>query len=332
MQWGPQERTFAEAFSGRSTASRYNPASMPEIGTPAIKLLVPTVIGYETMVRHNVPGQGSNQAEATYAGLKMDVEGTVPMSIYARAEGYVSPDQARARVEELAKQYPRDGRQATINKLTPGYVGFTPADDAYIVVWVKDSSVTYVKATFLRTPPQEKRQAFLSGTSESGRRLDRALPAHRQVRRRGRAAGACSGVRLPGPPKRSAVERVESQRADPPSRGDHLACRALGGLCRDHLRVAYRVGLSDPGVLHVLPRPGIIGRARELPPRRSVRLLPRGLDAVRRRGSPARHCRDGRGRRARQVRSRSRRASRTRCVSSVTQRTCSQPSRQTASA
>lgn len=161
MQWGPRTRTFAEAAGGRSLQARYEPSAMPAMGTPALNMLSPTVIQYETMARHNVPGKGASQAEAIYASLNMDMAGSVPVSIYARAEGFPSPDQARERLAEFAKQYPAKARQATISELTPAYEAYSADETVYVLGWVKDSYFVYVKSTFLRTPPVEKKTYLL---------------------------------------------------------------------------------------------------------------------------------------------------------------------------
>jgi hypothetical protein len=163
-QWGPQRRSFAQAAGIRSEA-RYEPASMPAVGGPVLDLLIPTIIGYETIARQVVPGTDGTQAEAVYASLNMEVQVQVPVSIYARAERYGTREQADERVAKLVAEYPREGRQATINGLVPAYVGFTEPLEAYIIVWIRDTSVCYVKTTFLRHPPAERRRELLGNTA-----------------------------------------------------------------------------------------------------------------------------------------------------------------------
>ncbi len=118
-QYGPVKRTFAEASKSSAVmATRYTPATLPELGKSSLSMLPPTVISYETITRQTVPGTDNTQSEGIYVSLNVDLQMQREIQSYARAEGYADENAAAARLAELAAPLP-GRRQAGLRRGFP---------------------------------------------------------------------------------------------------------------------------------------------------------------------------------------------------------------------
>ena len=163
-QYGPVKRTFAEASKSSAVmATRYTPATLPELGKSSLSMLPPTVISYETITRQTVPGTDNTQSEGIYVSLNVDLQMQREIQSYARAEGYADENAAAARLAELALRYPVDGKQVFVAGSQNAYTGYTKDRGEWVVAWRQGSWVTWVKTFWPQGPPVDKKK-FLVNT------------------------------------------------------------------------------------------------------------------------------------------------------------------------
>lgn len=131
-------------------ATRYEPATnyLPDGAKPALEMLPPAILQFETTARHYVPNKGRTVAEAMYATLNMNIEAQVSTVVYARVEVLPSSEAARQRVRALVDEYNVSQRQLLLGGATQAYSGYAPDEGAYAVLWQRDTSVTLVKTQF----------------------------------------------------------------------------------------------------------------------------------------------------------------------------------------
>ena len=144
--WSPAKETLVEAKS-MGGGVLYEPEPL-HLDKPALLMLPEVILSYETMARHSIPGQGNQAAEAIYMTLNMTVETQLPTNMYARVEGYASPDEAKRRADELAGGYPLERETFMINKVTPISMGYSPDRGSYAAIWSSGPYLTLVKASF----------------------------------------------------------------------------------------------------------------------------------------------------------------------------------------
>lgn len=154
--FGPAEPMLLEAAVPASELRR--PAEL-ELDKPAIALLPKDIVSYETIAVHAVPGQGNRAAEAIYATLNMNLDVMVPISIYARVDGYETSDSARRKADELLTRFPKKRSSLVLgNGQAVAETGYTENEGAWVAVWTIDSYTVYVKSAFKDKIPVEKRK------------------------------------------------------------------------------------------------------------------------------------------------------------------------------
>ena len=147
-----QDRKRGEltADGGQSTAEESAVIAAPS------GLLPTDVAAYEVMVAQEVPGS-PNMYEAVYTPYDLKILSHFPLRVYAVAEAFRSPDEARAGMEIAMRDHTRKG--ATVLP-APGGMGevagaLSDSPGSWKAAWVKDNAVITVKAFFDRAYPNE---------------------------------------------------------------------------------------------------------------------------------------------------------------------------------
>lgn len=159
-----EDRGFLARAEAAEEASRPGSDFTPE--KAAVTLLPETVIAYETMARHEVPGKGKLAAEALYVTLNMDTEIQVPIVSYARVDAHETEAEAREEILARYAQYPKKREDILIKGgSTVAMTGFREDEGAYFVGWTKGSYSVWVKTSFRDKVPYTKRN-FLHNVAQ----------------------------------------------------------------------------------------------------------------------------------------------------------------------
>jgi len=161
-----------------------------ELDKPPIELLPESVIAYETLARHGVPGRTRVAAEALYATLNMELDVQVPVSLYARVEGFATTAEARTRLESLMAPQTVRAEDLMVNGVTPAKSGFTADESAWYVAWVRGAYLVYVKSSFKDLAPFEKRDFLRNVARPVIEAIDVFQRTGRQGIQRSNGAGA----------------------------------------------------------------------------------------------------------------------------------------------
>lgn len=128
-----------------------------KLDTPSIDLLPETIIGFETIARQPVPGQGDLAGEAIYATLSMNLEASVPIGVYARIEGFGSAEDADQRARQMLEPYTLRAEDVLAGGATLARGGFASDEGAYAVAWARNEYAVFVKVAFKDKVPAQKR-------------------------------------------------------------------------------------------------------------------------------------------------------------------------------
>lgn len=122
----------------------------------AIKMLPSTIIAFETIAHHPVPGRGNQAAEALYVTLNMNLEIQRPIALYARAEGFASTAEAEAELKKRMAPYTvrPENRKIGAKIATTAY---SADEGTWAVGWIEGPYYTFIKAEFKDKIPAQKR-------------------------------------------------------------------------------------------------------------------------------------------------------------------------------
>jgi len=152
-------RTKSYQFAWRPTpavATEYQPSLSFDPETSAVDMLPSSVIAYETIARHPVPGAGDRAAEALYATLNMNLEIMRPISLYARVELFNTAAEAASALEDQLAPYKVRASQVQIGSKVAS-TGYSDDEGTWAVGWAEGQSYTFVKASFKDVIPAQKR-------------------------------------------------------------------------------------------------------------------------------------------------------------------------------
>jgi hypothetical protein len=159
--WSPRGAFQAAAASARLGVLATETAT-PALPKPSLGMLPASVLAYETIARHPVPGQGDRAAEAIYVTLNMEVDVQVPMSVYARVDGFGTDAEARAHVAEVMRGYPVRQESTKVGPTTIARSGYRADEGAWMVAWARGRYSVTVKSGFKDKVPVDKRQFLRS--------------------------------------------------------------------------------------------------------------------------------------------------------------------------
>ncbi|MHB9148470.1 MAG: hypothetical protein ACYC33_00045 [Thermoleophilia bacterium] len=137
-------------------ATRYEP-SLVQAEESSLDLIPADMVSYETITRHAIPGQEDRAAEGIYRTLNMNLEALVAIGNYVRVEAFPSEGDARVRAAALMSGYTLRSADLLLNGVTVARSGYTPDEGALGVAWYRGAYVTFVKTSFLRSIPAQKR-------------------------------------------------------------------------------------------------------------------------------------------------------------------------------
>jgi hypothetical protein len=140
---------------------KYEPAI--HLKKPALAMLPEDVLAYETIARQTVPGKEQTAAESIYNTLNMNLEVQVPINSYARVDAYAAEADADQALTALMARFPKKRSTLKLMDGTQAVTGYSPDDGSWTVAWTRGQYVTWVKTTFTRHIPYEKRK-FLENT------------------------------------------------------------------------------------------------------------------------------------------------------------------------
>lgn len=123
-----------------------------EPARPALDLVPKRILQFEPITVQAIPGMEDYAAEAVYKTLEMNIEAQIPTVVYARVEVYGSADEARSRLAEFMAPYTSGAGQTLIGTATAQY-GWAPDKSSYARGWVRDTYMTFVKASFSEFTP-----------------------------------------------------------------------------------------------------------------------------------------------------------------------------------
>jgi hypothetical protein len=127
-----------------------------ELEKAAVEMLPERVLQYETITRQAIPGYENRAGEAVYKTLNMNTEAQIAIVVYARAEGFASAAEAKARLDEFMTPYSANRSQIVVNGVTPATMGEAPDGGAYSVGWARGNYATLVKSSFAEWTPVDQ--------------------------------------------------------------------------------------------------------------------------------------------------------------------------------